>query len=63
MKREVRDKKEELYFKASRLRGLQFTEGMKYDNNKKIRDDQDKCYKKYVFFKNMLKADEKVKHK
>lgn len=63
MKREVRDKKEELYKQTKILKNLYWDKNLSYEKGTKLREEQTKTYNKYLFFKNLIKAEDKIKCK
>ena len=63
MKREVRDKKEELYKQTKILKNLYWDKNISYEKGTKLREEQTKTYNKYLFFKNLIKAEDKIKCK
>jgi hypothetical protein len=63
MKREVRDKKEELYKQTKILKNLYWEKNLSYEKGTKLREEQTKTYNKYLFFKNLIKAEDKIKCK
>lgn len=63
MKREVRDKKEELYKQTKILKNLYWDKSLSYEKGTKLREEQTKTYNKYLFFKNLINAKDKIKCK
>lgn len=63
MKREIRDKRNELREKSIRLRELAWECDYKEEKNFQIREKQDDQYKRFIFYDEMIKASEKVKNK
>lgn len=61
MKREIRDKRKKLLIQSMELRTLHFDP--QCNNQDEILEQQDKLYKKWSFYDNMIKASEKVKKK
>lgn len=55
MKREVQDKKRELYKQAMILRGIAIDE-QPLDKQKELREQQDDAYKRFIFINNLEKA-------
>ena len=55
MKREVQDKKRELYKQAMILRGIAIDE-QPLDKQKELREQQDDAYKRFMFINNLEKA-------
>lgn len=63
MKREVRQKKEQLYKQTKILRKLYWDYGLSYEKGVKLREQQAKLYDKWNFYSELLKAEEKIKSK
>ena len=63
MKREVRDKREKLFKETLNLKKLYWQNSFSYEKGTKIRKEQSKVYDKWNFYKNMIKAEEKIKCK
>ena len=59
MKREIREKRSNLLKKARGLRDLQFAE--ENERGDKITKEQDAMYKKYKFYDNLIKIEEKMR--
>ena len=55
MKREIQDKKRELYKQAMILRGIAIDE-QPLDKQKELREQQDDAYKRFQFISNLEKA-------
>lgn len=55
MKREIQDKKRELYKQAMILRGIAIDE-QPLDKQKELREQQDDAYKRFIFINNLEKA-------
>lgn len=60
-KREVRDEKERLYQSTIRLKELTFDKNIPYEQAQKIREVQDKNYKKWYFMHMLAKHEDKIK--
>lgn len=60
MKREIRNKRDELRQTSKKLRELAWECGYE-EKNLAIREQQDDSYKRFKFFDGMIKANEKVK--
>ena len=58
MKREIRDKRNELLIKAKVLKDMSFEKNT-YEKSRAIQDKQDEVYKKWEFYNNFIKAVEK----
>ncbi len=61
MKKEIRDKRNKLKRNSIRLRALTWEENLPDETIKKIRKKQDDEYKKYKFYDNLIKANERIK--
>jgi hypothetical protein len=62
MKQEIRIKRNKLLYASLRMRELpSFAIKQDYEQNKKIRVEQDKVYKKFNFYEGLLKASDKIK--
>lgn len=61
MKREIRDKRNELREMSKRLRELAWECDYEEEKNFKLREKQNEEYKRFVFYDNIIKANEKVK--
>lgn len=61
MKREIRDKRNELREESKRLKELAWNCDFKEVKNFKIREKQDDRFKRFKFYDGMIKANEKVK--
>ena len=59
MKRDVREKKERLY-KESLLLRLEASNTGDYDKSIELRKKQDKLYKKWLFYSNIIKQMDKT---
>ena len=59
MKREIREKRSNLLKKTRGLRDLQFAE--ENERGDKITREQDAMYKKYKFYDNLIKIEEKMR--
>lgn len=59
MKREIRDKRANLLKKAKGLRELQFDE--ENERAEKTHKEQDDAYKRYKFYDNIIKTNDKMK--
>ena len=55
MKREIREKTEELRNKSLGLRGTYFKPNLCYERTKELQKEQNETYKKYLFFKNIVR--------
>lgn len=63
MKRSARDKRKELYNGTIRLKELSFSKDLDYDSSMKVREEQDKLYKRWEFYNNLIKTEDKLKCK
>lgn len=63
MKRSARDKRKELYNGTIRLKELSFSNDLDYDSSMKVREEQDKLYKRWEFYNNLIKTEDKLKCK
>lgn len=63
MKREVRDKKEQLYKQTKILKKLYWENNLSYEKGTQLREEQNEVYNKWVFYNEMLKANDKLKCK
>lgn len=63
MKRDVRDKKEALYKQTKILKKLYWDRTLSYEKGTKLREEQSKTYNKWVFYNEMIKANDKIKCK
>ena len=63
MKRSARDKRKELYNGTIRLKELSFSNDLDYDSSMKVREEQDKLYKRWEFYNNLIKIEDKLKCK
>lgn len=63
MKRSVRDKRKELYDGTVRLKELSFSKDLDYDFTSKLRQEQDKLYKKWEFYNKLIQTEDKIKCK
>lgn len=61
MKREIREKRNELRKSSMKLRELAWSCDFGKEKNFQFRKNQDDQYKRYEFYDNFLKASEKVK--
>lgn len=61
MSKNVRDKTQELYEKWSYLKALAKDDKLDYERNSEIYAIEDEIYKKYLFYKKFLNAEEKIK--
>lgn len=61
MKKEIRIKRNELKSNSIRLRELSWEQDLSSDANFKLRKKQDDEYKKFIFYDNFIKANDKVK--
>ena len=59
MKREIKDKINEMTLKSKRLKELSKDDKLSYNKAKEIYKEQDNIYKKCMFFKEMYKRLEK----
>lgn len=59
MKREIREKRSNLLKKARGLRNLQFAE--ENERGDKITREENTIYKKYKFYDNLIKIEEKMR--
>jgi hypothetical protein len=58
MKKEIRTKRKELLIKSKNLQSVSF-EKSTYEKSRAIKDEQDKIYKKWLFYDKFIKATEK----
>lgn len=63
MKRSARDKRKELYNGTIRLKELSFSNDLDYDSSMKVREEQDKLYRRWEFYNNLIKTEDKLKCK
>ena len=61
MKRDISDKRNELRNKSIALDGLKLDKNLKYETAIKIAGEQNEVYKKWEFYDNFIKANEKIK--
>ena len=61
MKREVRDKRNKLRKSSMKLRELTLDCGFGIEKTLQLRKKQDEQYKKYEFYDNLIKANDKIK--
>ena len=61
MKRDISDKRNELRNKSIALDGLKLDKNLKYETSIKIAGEQNEVYKKWEFYDNFIKANEKIK--
>lgn len=61
MNREIRDKRNELRKTSKRLREIAWNCDFEEEKNLKIRERQEKEYKRYKFFDSFIKANDKVR--
>lgn len=61
--KDILDKRNELCKKSCNLRSLKFDTSIKDDQVDKLIDEQDKVYKKYIFYKEFIKSVRKEKKK
>ena len=61
MKKEIRIKRNELKSNSIRLRELSWEQDLPNDASFKLRKKQDDEYKRYIFYDNFIKANDKVK--
>ena len=55
----IRKRYYELRDESMKLKNALFDENIDFDTHVKLTKEQDKIYKKYLFYKNFLKASEK----
>lgn len=60
MKTEIRKKRNELRKQSIKLRELTWTEDLDDDSINRLRKDQDKQYKKFMFYDNLIKAADNI---
>lgn len=60
MKKEIREKRNELRSNSIRLKELTWEKKLTWEDNHKLREKQEEQYKKFRFYDNMIKASEKV---
>lgn len=63
MKRSIRDKRKELYNSTVRLKELSFSNDLDYDSSIKIKQEENKLYKRWEFYNKVIKAGDKIKCK
>lgn len=61
MKREIRDKRDKLRKSSMRLRELTLDCDLEMEETLQLRKKQDEQYKKYEFYDNLIKANDKIK--
>ena len=59
--RDILLKRNELRNKSESLRFIKFDDSLKYEQTKKIAEQQDKIYKQWKFYDKFIKAREEVK--
>lgn len=60
MKREIRDKRTELYFKSIRLQSCMF-DSSTVKKTQELKKEQDDVYNRWKFYDGILKANDKIK--
>lgn len=60
MKREIREKRNELRETSKRLKELAWNCDFAQEKNFQLREKQDILYKKFVFYNQMIKAEERI---
>ena len=63
MKREIREKRDKLRKSSMKLRELTLDCDVRTEKTLQLRKIQDEQYKKYEFYDNFIKANERVKDK
>ncbi len=63
MKKEIREKRNELRETSKKLRELTWEKNLTWEESHKLREKQEEQYKRFRFYDNIIKANEKVKEK